>query len=175
MNRSNYHPGDILFATLLLLMALFLMWSIPTETKWFKGMALLKQPRFWPAMAITGLTIFAGGYLLAVWLRVRREQANLRDEVEEAIEWVKPLEYVAYFLIYVYMVPVLGYLFATLAYFVLMTFKTGYRSKKMYAVAIMVAIVVVVLFKSLLQVKIGPGMWYDMLPQGISNFFIVYL
>ena len=175
MNRSNYHAGDVAFAALLVLMGAFLLYLIPDQTKWFKSLPLLKQPRFWPAMAISGFTLFAVGYGLAVWFRVRREQASLHEEVDEMIEWVRPLEYVAYFLIYVFMVPIMGYLFATIAYFVLMTFKTGYRGKKMFTIAVLLAVFIVVLFKSLLQVKIGPGMWYDMLPQDMANFFIVDL
>ncbi|MCP4790376.1 MAG: tripartite tricarboxylate transporter TctB family protein [Gammaproteobacteria bacterium] len=175
MNRSQYHSGDLAFAIILVLLSCFLMLSIPEETKWFNGLALLKQPRFWPSMAIVGLSFFALAYATAVWRRVRREQASIRDEVEELIAWARPLEYVAYFLAYVFMVPVMGYLFATLTYFVLMTFRAGYRSKQMYAIAVLVALVVVVLFKSILQVKIGPGMWYEMLPSDWANFFIVYL
>lgn len=175
MNRSQYHPGDLAFAILLVLIAGTLLVLIPEETKWFNKLPLLKQPRFWPAMAIAGMSVFALGYLIAIWLRVKREQANVREESDEILAWLRPLEFVAYFLIYVYMVPVMGYLFATLAFFLLMTFRAGYREKKMFAVAVLVAVIVVVIFKSLLQVKIGPGMWYEMLPQDMANFFIVYL
>ena len=175
MNRSQYHVGDLAFAIILLLIGGFLMLSIPEETKWFKGMALLKQPRFWPSMAIAGLVFFASAYAIAVWRRVRREQASIREETDEILEWLRPLEYVAYFLAYVFLVPVLGYLFATVTFFVLMTLRAGYRSKKMYAIAVFIAVLEVVIFKSILQVKIGAGMWYEMLPRELANFFILYL
>lgn len=175
MNRSQYHAGDLAFAIILVLFSATLLVLIPEQTKWFKNLALLKQPRFWPSMTIIGFTFFSVAYAIAVWLRVRREQANVREDIDEVVNWLKPLQYVAYFLIYVFMVPVMGYLFATLAYFLLMTYRTGYRSKKMFAAAAFIAVIVVGLFKSLLQVKIGAGMWYEMLPREMANFFITYL
>ena len=175
MNRSQYHAGDLAFAIILVVISGFLMLSIPEETKWFNGLALLKQPRFWPSMAIAGLLFFSCAYAIAVWRRVKREQAAVREEFDEMLEWLRPLEYVGYFLAYVFLVPVLGYLFATVTFFVLMNLRVGYRSKKMYAIAVFIAVLVVVIFKSTLQVKIAAGMWYEMLPRELANFFILYL
>ena len=84
--------------------------------------------------------------------------------------WFGVAEYGLYFLIYVYLVPRLGYLPATLLVFPLLTLRVGYRSRKMVVYSWVVGLGIVLLFKSLLQVKIPGGKIYAIFPEAIRSF-----
>jgi hypothetical protein len=174
MGVSVYHAGEKVFAVLMASLSVFLLVSIPSETQWFNGLAISKQPRFWPTMCIVGLSLFAFAYAVSIWLKARTEKAGLEAEVSELMSWLRPFEFVVYFLIYVVSVPWLGYLLATVSYFLLMTWRMGYRKKLMWWVSVATALTIVLLFKTLLQVKISAGAWYDLLPDSWATFMIVY-
>ena len=91
----------------------------------------------------------------------------------EARKWAFVGEYVLWFMAYVVAVPILGYLPVTLIFVPLLAWRMGYRSRKMMAISIGFAIVVVVLFKSFLSVKIPGGMIYEYLPTAARSFFIL--
>ena len=76
---------------------------------------------------------------------------------------------------YVLLVPQLGYLPSTILFMILLSFRAGYRSKNMLFTAACVAVFVVVLFKSFLQVKVPGGQAYEMLPDAIRSFMLTYL
>lgn len=111
--------------------------------------------------------------LMPPWQRaaaiVQNDSAARREWV---YHWLGPVEYALYFLFYVYLVPRLGYLPSTLLVFPLLVFRAGYRERKYFALSWVVGVVIVVLFKSLLQVKIPGGEIYSLLPDGIRNFWI---
>ncbi len=81
----------------------------------------------------------------------------------------------AWFLLYVYLVPRLGYLPSTLLVFPLLVLRAGYRGWRYVGLAWLVGIAIVVLFKSLLQVKIPGGEIYGLLPDAIRNFLVLRL
>jgi len=89
--------------------------------------------------------------------------------------WFGALEYAGYFLLYVAAVPRLGYLPATLLALPLLTWRLGYRAPRMLIISALFGVTVVVLFKSLLQVKIPGGSVYELLPAAARNFMILYL
>ena len=57
-------PGDLFFAAVLFILALFLLSRLPFETRWFERIALPLQPRFWPAIVLGAFAFFSGLYLL---------------------------------------------------------------------------------------------------------------
>ena len=61
-------PGDLFFAGVLFLLALFLLSRLPAETRWFNRVDLPLQPRFWPAVVLGAFTLFSGLHLLQSWL-----------------------------------------------------------------------------------------------------------
>ena len=144
-----------------------------TELKWKKGASFHLQPGFWSIIALSGMAMFALVQLAQppwkfskpayfdwwLWLRT----------------WFGPIEFVAYFLIYVYLVPWLGYLPSTLLVFPLLVLRAGYRGRKYLFLSWLVGLVIVILFKSLLQVKIPGGELYSLFPDAIRNFLILRL
>ena len=101
MKASGYLTGEKAFAILMAMLSAFLLYSIPEETKWFNGMGISKQPRFWPAMCIVGLSVFAFSYGLSVWIKANalnsRDRTSVNAEIGEMKHWLRPVEFVVYF------------------------------------------------------------------------------
>ena len=174
MGKEEYQAGDLVFVMLVLFIVLALLVSIPFETKWFDGIPLVKQPRFWPTFCIVGMTFFAMPYSIQVWRNYKFQLGQVQGELNELSSWLRPLEYVLYFVLYVWSVPLTGYLLSTLLFFSLLTIRAGYRSFLMFWVSLATGFGIVVVFKSLLQVKISSGAIYDYLPDSWGTFFMIY-
>ena len=151
-------------------MAVILLTQIGQQTRWIGKTKLVAQPRFWPAVGL-GLMAVAGG--LHLWKLPWRHIT--RYDRWEARKWASVLEYALWFMVYVLLVPILGYLPVTLVFVPALIWRMGYRSRFMLGVGVIFAVAVVVLFKSFLGVKIPGGAVYEYLPGGLRSFFILYL
>ena len=98
---------------------------------------------------------------------------NLKPELDEGIAWIKSLEYAGWFLIYVIVVPIIGYLLATIIVAPCLTYRIGYRDKKMVAYSILTGFSIVLIFKTFLEVKIPGGAIYEFLPNAMRTFMIL--
>lgn len=159
-----FAAGALLFACVLLALA-------GRQLTWLAGVAAHKQPGFWPALALAGMAVFA---LLCLWRRPVAAAPSAAPSAPPLREWLGPAEYAGYFLVYVFAVPRLGYLPATLIAVLLLTLRLGYRSRRMLCCAALFGAAVVALFKSLLQVKIPGGAAYELLPDAARNFMTLY-
>jgi hypothetical protein len=154
----------------MLFFAALLLSQTPSQTRWVAKTEFFAQPRFWPAAGLIAMVVFGALHLYRLpWRRFRRA-----DWIE-ARKWATALEFAAWFMGYVFAVPVIGYLPSTLVFVPLLARRLGYRSRKMMLASILFAIVTVVVFKSFLAVKIPGGMLYEYLPGAIRNFFILNL
>jgi len=160
--------GQLLFAIVFVVAAVLLLSQLGEETKWIKRTKFFAQPRFWPAVSIFGMVLFGG---LHLW-KLPRKRFDRADLVEWRI-WLFAIEYVFWFLAYVLLVPVIGYLPTTLIFMPLLTWRMGYKDKRMLWIATVFGFGVVVLFKSFLQVKIPGGLIYEYLPGALRSFFIL--
>jgi len=162
--------GQALFAIVFLVASTLLLSQIGSETKWAKGTQFFAQPRFWPAVSLVGMVLFGG---LHLWKLPRR--GFQRVDVTEWKTWFFAIEYVLWFLTYVLLVPILGYLPMTIALMLALCYRLGYRTRLMLWVAVVFAVAVVVLFKSFLSVKIPGAAIYEYLPGALRSFFILNL
>ncbi|MBU2983009.1 tripartite tricarboxylate transporter TctB family protein [Lentibacter algarum] len=160
--------GQALFAIVFFLAAALLLSQLGSETKWAKGTKFFAQPRFWPAVSVIGMLLFGG---LHLWKLPRRSLT--RVDAAEWLVWAKALEYVAWFMGYVWLVPRLGYLPMTVLFMLGLAYRLGYRSRKMLWISAIFGVVVVVVFKGLLNVKIPGGAVYEYLPGALRSFFIL--
>ncbi|MDP2494599.1 tripartite tricarboxylate transporter TctB family protein [Shimia thalassica] len=160
--------GQLLFAIVFLVAALLLLSQLGEETKWAKRTKFFAQPRFWPAVSIGGMVLFGG---LHLW-KLPRCKFVTADYAEWKI-WFLGIEWVVWFLVYVLLVPIFGYLPVTLLFMPLMSWRMGYRDKQMLWISAAFGAAVVILFKSLLDVKIPGGMVYEYLPGSLRSFFIL--
>lgn len=168
--KRHRRPGDIVFAILFLAFSLFLLSQIYSETAWVKRTGWYAQPRFWPAVSLIGMSVFAGLHFIGSICSPR-----ILGRWKEVAFWVSSLEFVLYFLAYVVLVPQLGYLPSTILFTLFLTIRVGETRPVNLASAVAFAIVVAVLFRAFLQVKIPAGRIYEALPDGIRAFALTYL
>ncbi len=160
-------PGGLLFAALFLAFSLFLLSQLGAETKFSAKGKLFAQPAFWPAVGVFGMVFFGALHVITRW------RADIGAELAEGAIWARPLEYLVWFMAYVYAAPQIGYLAATIIFMVLMALRAGYRSAKMLIAAALTGLAIVLIFKTFLSVKIPGGAIYEALPGAIRNFMIV--
>jgi len=162
-------PGDIVFAWLALIVSVLLVSQLADQTEWRTGGKLFAQPRFWPAVSLGGMALFAALHLLGSALSER-----LYGRWQEVHRWVASLEYAAWFVTYAALVPYLGYLPATLIFAAALTLRAGYRRLRTILTAVCAAIVVVLLFKTFLRVNLPSGLIYESLPDGLRQIMLTY-
>jgi len=160
--------GQLIFALLLLALSILLISQLGDQTKWIKKTKFAAQPRLWPMIALTGMVVFTGIHL---WRLPRRR--ILHVELQEAKRWLQVIEYCAWFIAYVWLVPILGYLISTLVFLPALAFRAGYQNKRMITYSAVIGFSIVVIFKSFLEVKIPGGVIYEFLPNTVRSFFIL--
>lgn len=163
-------PGDIVFATLFLVFAVFLYSQIGEQTQVSKRAKWFAQPALWPTISVTGMVIFAALHFLSSFLSPR-----IPGRWREVAFWLMSLEYVLYFLIYVIAVPWLGYLPSTVLFAIFLCFRTGFRTAPAIGMSVLFGILVAVIFRGFLQVKIPAGELYQHLPEAVRVFALSYL
>lgn len=167
--RRYRRPGDIVFAWLVLAVSVFLLSQLADQTAWRAGGKLVTQPRFWPAVSLSAMAAFAALHLLGSALSER-----IPGRWAEVWLWISSLEYAGWFIAYAVVVPYTGYLLTTLVFAMALTLRAGYRGRLMIGCAAVSALVIVVLFKSFLQVNLPSGLLYEGLPTGLRQFMLTY-
>ncbi|WP_299881209.1 tripartite tricarboxylate transporter TctB family protein [uncultured Sulfitobacter sp.] len=162
-------PGDIVFAWVVLIVAVFLLSQLLSQTQWKSGGKLFAQPRFWPGLSLILMTSFAALHLFGSALSER-----LEGRWREIGLWIASIEYALWFVVYAIAVPYAGYLPTTFAFAILLVLRAGYRSVRALFWAGVSAIVIVLLFKTFLQVKLPAGQIYDSLPDGLRQIMLNY-
>ena len=162
-------PGDLVFAWFALIVSVFLLSQIADQTTWRNGGKLFAQPRFGPAVSLGGMAIFAALHLIGSAM-----SARILGRWQEVWLWFTSLEYAGWFIAYAAIVPFAGYLPTTLVFAVLLTLRVGYRQVPAILAAAVSAVVIVLLFKTFLQVKLPAGRIYDALPDGLRQIMLTY-
>lgn len=160
--------GQLFFAVAFFAFALVMLALIGDQTRWVDKTKLFAQPRFWPAVGLGGMVLLGGLHLYKLpWHHASRyDWGELR-------KWSSVLEFGVWFMVYVLLVPILGYLPVTLVFVPVLAWRMGYRSRYMMGVSLLFAFGVVVMFKMLLSVKIPGGLIYEYLPGALRSFFIL--
>lgn len=172
LTHPPHHRAEIVFAVASFLVAVLLaaLWS--TETTWINNQPWSRQPGLWPLIAVVGMLLFGTGELIACLLRNLRNGGG--SVAEELVLWARAGEYVIWFMAYVLATPWIGYLPATMIFTTALAWRLGYRGR-MVALSPLVALGIVVLFKTFLSVRIPGGAVYDLLPHALRNFLVINL
>ena len=88
--------------------------------------------------------------------------------------WLRSLEYVCWYVVYVLAIPAIGYLPSTILFCVLLTLRLGYRSGRAVLSALAFALFVVLVFKTGFNVKIPGGALYELAPDRLRYILIRY-
>jgi len=170
MFKRYRRPGDIFFAILFLLFAIFLLSQLGAQTAEVERTKWFAQPNFWPMVSIWAMVLF--GFLH--WLSSAMSP-RIQGRWTEVTFWLRALEYVLYFLIYVQLVPFLGYLPSTVLFAVFLALRTGFRTPGVIGIAVFFGVAVTFIFRAFLQVKIPAGALYQYLPDTMRVFALTYL
>ena len=162
-------PGDIVFALVALVVSVFLLSQLMDQTAWRNGSKLFAQPRFWPAVSLSGMVFFAAFHLLGSALSDR-----IYGRWQEVSLWATSLEYAGWFIAYAVAVPYAGYLPSTIIFAVALALRVGYRKVSVLGIAALSAVVIVLLFKTFLQVNLPSGLIYESLPNGLRQIMLTY-
>ena len=175
-DETNIHArtrgaGQIAFVGAALVATCLLLLAIRGQTVWADDAKhLAAQPRFWPAV---GLTTMLVGFAAHFWLmRYRRPRPEDRTELRR---WVEPLEYVGWFIGFVFLVPIVGFLPMSILFAVGLTWRAGYRDRFYFWAAAVFAVVTVFFFKGFLSVNIPGGALYEIFPGPLRSFALQYL
>jgi hypothetical protein len=164
---TKQRAGGVLFAVAFLACSALLLSQITSQTKFSSNGQLFAQPRFWPGVGVVGMVVFGTLHLIHTW------RARVGGDWAEGLVWLQVLEFFVWFMIYVWAVPVIGYLLATILFTCLLAARKGYRSLKWQITAALTAICIVLIFKTGLSVKIPGGAIYEYLPNGLRSFMIL--
>jgi len=115
------------------------------------------------------MTVFAAFHLLGSALSER-----IQGRWQEVWLWISALEFAAWFIGYAYLIPYTGYLLTTFVFAIALAFRAGYRSSQMMISAAVSAVVIVLLFKTFLQVNLPSGLIYEHLPNGLRQIMLTY-
>ncbi|WP_232962238.1 tripartite tricarboxylate transporter TctB family protein [Paracoccus tegillarcae] len=164
-------PGDKVFAFAFFMLSLFLLTQLPHETEWVeKRTNWYAQPMLWSSIGVLGMVFFGFLHLVSTWI-----SPKIPGRWKEVGFWLQSLEFVVYFLIYVAIVPQLGYLPSTLFFCLFLAVRTGFRTANMLLYAAVFACVTAIFFRGFLQVKIPAGAIYDYLPEPLRGIALIYL
>ena len=166
-DRSGRPPGALIFISLFAAFSVFLLTQMGSETRYIETARLAQQPRFWPAVGVFAMMGFGLAHLALSW----RHQAGW--VAAEVLNWFRAIEYLAWFMAYVAVVPVLGYLASTIIFTVLLALRQGYRGARNLCAAALLGLAIVLAFKTGLAVKIPGGAVYEYLPSGLRSFMII--
>lgn len=167
--KRSRRPGDLVFALVMVAFSVFLLSQLSTQTTWRGNGHLFAQPRFWPAVSLIGMVVFAAIHLLSSALSERVE-----GRWSEVVSWASSLEYAFWFILYAFAVPYSGYLPTTIIFALLLGLRAGYRSPAILGSLALLAIGIVVIFKSTLQVRLPAGRVYEVLPDGLREIMLTY-
>ena len=160
-------PGEILFIAAFFLFSAFLLSQLGEQATFKPKGKFFAQPAVWPGISVFGMTLFGGLHLLT------RYKHRVGGTGAEFTTWLRALEFVAWFMVYVYAVPKFGYLPCTLLFTTALGFRMGYRKTSTLLWATFAGLMIVFIFKTLLGVKIPGGAIYEYLPDALRNFMIV--
>ena len=163
--------GQVVFVISGFLIAVFLLSQIGSQTEWnANARNIAAQPRLWPAIALVVMVVSFALH----WRLMRRRRPDALDWIEVR-RWIEPLEFLGWFLLYVFAVPRLGFLPMSLVFACALTWRLGYQSRVALICAAGFAVAITILFKGLLGVNIPGGQIYELLPGSVRTFFLVYL
>ena len=176
--------GDLTLSIIFLILVSFLLISFNTESGW-DGRELsqkrvgkiLKQQWVGPLICMVILVPAAiyNLYQSTIQLNINKRLRMPSRIKYELFQWLKSLEFIVYFLIYTNIITIFGYLISTVIFAIFLTTRLGYRSLKWILRSTIAAFIIVIIFRSILQIKTPVNIWlYKYLPQNFEVFMKIY-
>ena len=203
VNDFRRGRGDLVFSICMVVLALFFLAFFFTQTGWEDRKLPANMARYW--MDQFGLTepdkrparlgrILKQGWIAplaclivlvpaALWnlrgsLRAQAWRTRFKQPTDagyELMQWLRATEFVGWFIAYTLLVPVLGYLVATLLLGTALPWRLGYRGTRWMGTCLAASFSIVLIFRTGLQIRTPVNIWlYDLLPQRFETFMQVW-
>ena len=176
--------GDLILSISLMIFVLFLLINFAKESGWDKRDfdqkrvgKILKQQWVGPLIC---MIILLPSAIINIYQSLKQYNKNKRLRLPnqtyyEISQWFKSFEFIIYFLIYTFIISTLGYLLSTIIFACFLTFRLGYRSYSWILTSLTAAFGVVIVFRTILQIKTPVNIWlYSKFPPSIETFMKIY-
>ncbi|MEM6373384.1 MAG: tripartite tricarboxylate transporter TctB family protein [Pseudomonadota bacterium] len=195
--------GDLLFSGVMVTVALFFLVFFFSQTGWEDRKLPANMARYWmdqfgvtapegrvsrlgrilkqswvaPLMCLCILVPAAlwnlrGAWRGQVWRKRYKQPTALGHELTQ---WLRALEFVGWFVVYTALVPVLGYLMATLLLGTGLPWRLGYRGARWMGICLATSFTIVLIFRTGLQIRTPVNIWlYDQFPPAVETFMQVW-
>lgn len=203
VNDFRRGRGDLIFSLFMVGLALFFLIFFFTQTGWEDRKLPANMARYWmdqfgitdpdkrPArlgrilkqswmapMLCLAILVPAALWNLRGAIRAQAWRARFKQPTgvgNELMQWLRALEFVAWFVAYTLIVPILGYLVSTLLLGTLLPWRLGYRGLRWMGICLAASFAIVLVFRTGLQIRTPVNIWlYDQLPQRIETFMQVW-
>lgn len=165
--QRQRQAGDSVFAIAFVIVTTALAAAVPWQIKYVPATKLIAQPAFWPLVGLVMMAGFGTVHLLATLYSPRPA-----GRLQEVYLWLRSLEFVAWYYIYVTVIPIAGYLPATILFVMLLCLRLGYRSPALLAYGVLFSFGIALIFKAGLGVALPAGQIYEYLPDSLRNFMM---
>ena len=176
--------GDLTLSIIFLLFVVFLLIYFNSESGWSardlnqkRVGKILKQQWVGPLMCMVILLPATILNILEAFKAYKKSKRLLLPNkiMYEMTQWIRSLEFILYFLVYTFSITVLGYLISTLIFAVFLTYRLGYRTKKWIFISLFSSFIVVLIFRTILQIKTPVNIWlYKFFPENLEVFMKIY-
>ena len=158
-------------AAFIVVVTLILVSQLGSQTRWLERADLVMQPGFFPAL---GLLVMGVPALVLTVVSFRQMRSGVELESPRIIlaGFHRCCEFALWFLFYVYIIRWTGYLLATLVFMPALSLRVGFRGTRWMLTAVLIGLVIVLLFRTGLQVRLPEGHIYELLPDEMRNFMI---
>ncbi|MEM7535691.1 MAG: tripartite tricarboxylate transporter TctB family protein [Chloroflexota bacterium] len=178
MNHESFKPkpGTGIFYTFMFIVGVAFLLMLPIQTEQGPpGQGWWTQPVLMPAISLW-LVALPATYLFFRYVQKLRAnkalQPSQNDVRAELIQWIRPLEFFIYYILYIWLLGIVGYFLSSLIFIIILSLRVGLRSPRWMLASVLFAFALVAMFRWSLEVWIPPAQLYDLFPKDIRIFLM---
>lgn len=173
---ESQSPGRLVVAIFFLLFGAGGLALLPTFTGTSPGdEGWFTQPWLMPSLALTLLTVAALIHTLRLWRDRKPTSANCAGLPGELWMWLRAGEFFLWYVLYIWLLGVLGYGLSTFVFVAGLGLRMGLRQPRWIIAALAVTVAMTLLFRLGLKIWVPAADLYEILPSGIRNFMQQYM
>ncbi|MEZ4608488.1 MAG: tripartite tricarboxylate transporter TctB family protein [Deinococcales bacterium] len=166
-----FYAANFVFSALLLILMPLATKRAPKNQGWWT------EPALMPSLALA-LMALASVYLLIQGMYQLRKfppdqfVGSRSALLKELFQWLRPLEFFLYFIIYIWLLGLVGYFLSSFIFIAGLCFRVGLRNLRWLGVALLISLALIALFRWGLKVWIPPADLYELFPRPIRIFLM---
>jgi len=176
--ETHTPPGLGAFYSFLLVSGLILLTLIPVATKPApNGQGWWTEPKLMPAISLVLWVIPAIYLTLNYFAKLRSGAIEKTDQTvlnQELFQWLKPLEFFVYYVIYIVLLGWVGYFLSSLIFVLGLSWRVGLRGRRWRIIALVTSLALILIFRWGLRVWIDSPLLFDLFPREIRLFLSRY-